>query len=130
LAVTNPEVLTVATVVLLDVHVTLFLVAFDGLTVAVNSFLSPSARVTDVGDTLTPVTLITAAETWTKQRAILDPSLVVTVIVAVPAFTALTFPLLSTVAFDGVSDSQVTSLFVASEGLKVTINFSLSPSDK
>ena len=42
LAVMSPELLTVATLVLLDDHVTLLSVALEGETVAVNCFVSPT----------------------------------------------------------------------------------------
>ena len=48
LAVTKPDALTVATLVLLEDHETLLSVALDGDTVADSCFVSPSVKVTDV----------------------------------------------------------------------------------
>ena len=55
-AVTRPPALTVATDVLLLVHVTDLSRAFDGLTVAVSCFVSPFLMVADDAFRLTPVT--------------------------------------------------------------------------
>ena len=55
-AVTRPLALTVATAVLLLVHVTDLSFAFDGLTVAVSCFVSPFFMVAEVAFRLTPVT--------------------------------------------------------------------------
>ena len=54
--VTTPDELTVATEVLLLVHVTLLLVALAGDTVAVSVVVEPALTLTVVGDTVTPVT--------------------------------------------------------------------------
>jgi hypothetical protein len=53
---TTPAELTVATAVLLELHVTLLLVALVGTTVAVNVVVEPTFTLTDVGATVTPVT--------------------------------------------------------------------------
>ncbi len=63
--------------------------ALSGETVAVSVWDSPSARVMADLSRLTDATL---AMTVTAQVAVLLPSLVVTVMVAVPAFTAVTLP--------------------------------------
>jgi hypothetical protein len=55
-AVTTPLELTVATEVLLLLHVTLLLVAFAGDTVAVKVAVWPTVKLNVVGDTVTPVT--------------------------------------------------------------------------
>ena len=51
---------TVATSVLLDVHVTFLFSAFDGAIVAVRVWLSPSARVIAVGLNVTELTVMGA----------------------------------------------------------------------
>ena len=63
-----------------------------------------------------PVTLTggaTAALTVTAQVAVLPPSAVLTVMVAVPGDTPLTVPEASTVAMAGALLVHVTALFVA-----------------
>ena len=64
--------------------------------------------------------------TVTSQVAVLLPSAVVTVIVAVPTALAVTFPLL-TVAMFVLLLLQVTFLFVASEGVTVAVKVSDPP---
>ena len=71
-------------------QVTFLLVAYDGATVAVN-VSGPKRAI--VNDDLFKVTPLTATSvTVTVQLAVLLPSSVVTVIVAVPAETAETVP--------------------------------------
>ena len=53
--VTTPEALTVAATGLLEVQVTVVFVAFEGLTVAVNVVVVPTAIVAEAGATVTPV---------------------------------------------------------------------------
>ena len=57
----------------------------------------------------------------------MPPSSVVTVIVASPAFTAVTLPLVSTVATAASLDFHVTFLLVASAGATVAESVSLAP---
>ena len=120
-AVTTPEVETVATVVLLEDQVTFLFVALDGDTVAVSVCVWPSTKVRLVWFKLTPVTGTVAALTVTEQVAFLLPSSVVTVIVAVPAFFAVTTPEVETVATVVLLEDQVTFLFVALEGDTVAV---------
>ena len=129
-AVTTPEEDTVATAVLFDDQVTDLSEAFDGFTVAVSAWVSPSVRASDVLSSVTPVTGMTGALTVTVHVADLLPSVVVTVIVAVPAFFAVTTPADDTVATSGLSDDQRTFLNVASDGLTVAVRVSVSPSVK
>ena len=68
--------------------------------------------------------------TFTTQVAVLPPSFVLTVIVAVPSATAVIFPLLSTVATFSSLEVQVTDLSVASAGNTVAVKVSVSPSVK
>ena len=60
--------------------------------------------------------------TVTEQVAFLLPSSVVTVIVAVPAFFAVTTPELETVATVVLFEVQVTFLFVALDGDTVAVS--------
>ena len=69
-----------------------------------------------------PPTLVTV----TAHCAVLLPSAVVTVIVAVPAATAVTMPS-ETVAFVASLDDHVTALFVALSGATVAVRVSVSP---
>jgi len=50
--------------------------------------------------------------------------------VAVPALTAFTFPMLSTVAMEAFDDVHVTSLFTALFGVIVDVKLSVSPAIK
>lgn len=59
--------------------------------------------------------------------AVLLPSLVVTVISAVPAFTPVTFPVESTPAIVESLDDHVTFLFVAFAGKIVATRVSVDP---
>ena len=79
------------------------------------------------GSTDTPVTAtILEALTVTAQVAVLPPSLVVTVILAVPAATAVTLPS-STVATLELSDIHLTLLSAASVGITVAVRVNSSP---
>jgi hypothetical protein len=66
--------------------------------------------------------------TVTVQVAVCPPSLVVTVIVAVPGDTAVTLPFPSTVATDPFDDDHVTVLSVASAGDTVAVRVRVAPS--
>lgn len=127
-AVTFPEVLTVATDVFEDFQLTFLFVAVNGETVAVRVSDAPSVRVNVDLFRLTPVTETVAALTVTVQLAVFVPSSVVTVIVAVPALTAVTLPVLLTVATDVFDDLQLTFLFVAVDGATVAVSVSDVPS--
>ena len=70
------------------------------------------------------------ASTVTEQEAVFPPSFVLTVIVVVPALTAVTVPLLSTDATDDSDEDHVTSLSVALEGDTVATRDSLAPSTR
>ena len=70
----------------------------------------------------TPVTLTTAAFTATRQTSFLSPSVVVTVMFAVPAFTAVTFPDLSTDAMAASELLHDTLGSVAFAGVTVAVN--------
>ena len=127
-AITTPEEDTSATDGAFDDQVTDLSVAFDGDTVAVNVWVSPSVIVRVVISRLTPVTDITLAITVTVQVAVLLPSSVVTVITDVPTAIACTCPLCDTIATSVLLDSHETSLTEAFEGLITHERTSLSPS--
>jgi hypothetical protein len=95
-------------------HTIVLLVALTGVTVPLKARGVPA--VAAVG---TPVMLVTATNgsiTVTVQVAVLPPSAVVTMMIAVPAATAVTIPLLFTVATPVLLLLQVTFLFVALAG--------------
>ena len=126
-AITAPLEDTVATVVLLDFHVTVLSVAFDGVIVAVKVCVSPTVIDSDVLSRLTPVTDTVAAFTVTAHVAVLAPSFVLTVIVAEPAAFAVTTPEEDTVATEVLLEDQVTDLSVAFDGVTVAVKVSVSP---
>ena len=125
-ALTTPVSLTVATEVSLLDHVTSRFVASAGETVAVRVRLSPTLRDASLRSRETPVT---AAVTFTVQVAFTSPSLpfAEAVMVAVPGLTAVTTPLLSTVATALSLLDHVTVLSVASEGLIVAVSVRVLP---
>jgi hypothetical protein len=94
--VTRPVALTVATAVLLLLQVTAWFVALAGAIVADNCWVPPINIEAVVGDTLTPVTNI--GFTVMVDVAVLAPSAVVTVMVAVPTLIPVTSPVALTVA--------------------------------
>ena len=112
---------------LLD-HTTVLLAASSGLTNA-ERVCSPLTVILAEPLIVMVVTLTSSAAslTVTLHSAVFPPSFVVTVIVASPAPTAVTFPLWSTVATPGVLLSHVTLLFVAVEGDTVALRFVVSP---
>jgi hypothetical protein len=126
-AVTRPDPFTVATAVLFELQLTVLFVAFDGDTVAVSCCVPPTFRLAVVGDTLTPVTATVPTLTVIADVAVLLPSCVVTVIVAVPCATPLTNPLALTVATEVLLELQLTVLFVAFDGDTVAVNCVVEP---
>ena len=120
LAVIRPEEETVATDVLPEDQVTDLSAALAGETVAVSVSVSPIVKVRLVLFSVTPVTWI--GLTVTEQVAFLPPSVVVTEIVALPAFTAVTTPVLETVATAVLLEVQVTDLSVAFAGATVAVS--------
>ena len=128
-AVTFPLLSTAATSALLLLHFTVLSpVAFDGVIVAVNVSLSPSVKLVVLLLRLIPVMAISFCFTVTVQPAVF-PLLLVAVITAVPAFFAVTFPLLSTAATASLLLLHFTVLSpVAFDGVIVAVNVSLSPS--
>ena len=65
--------------------------------------------------------------TVTEHAAVFPPSSVFTVIVALPAETAVTLPVASTLATPGALLDQPTCLFVASAGATVAVSWPVSP---
>jgi hypothetical protein len=128
MAVTTPLLPTVATEALLELQETVGSVALDGLTVAMRVCLSPSVMVMLLLSSVTPVTETTFALTVTVQVALYPPSFVVTVMVVVPAVTAVILPVLETVATEELLEVQVTDWSVASEGETVALSECVSPS--
>ena len=127
-ACTTPASDTVAIASLDEDQVTFLFVASAGATVAVRVMsASPTARESVLGDTVTPVTATVAALTVTAHVAVKLPSTVVTVIVALPAPTAVTSPVADTVATVSSDEDQVTLLFVASSGATVAVNSKAAP---
>jgi len=115
-ALTSPPADTVATEVLLLLHVTFWFVAVEGAMVAIRSSASPTVRFVDVLFSVTPVTATEVVTTLTVQLAVLPPSTVLTVMVAVPAATAVTAPPADTVATELLLLLHVTFLFAALVG--------------
>ena len=121
----TPSSSTVATASLLLLQLIFLLVAFAGVIVAVNCFVLPVSTVVDVLSSEMPSTA--TALTVTSQDAVKLPSVVVAVIVAVPAVTPVTLPLLSTVATDVLLLLHVTVLTLASFGATVAESCATSP---
>jgi hypothetical protein len=124
--VTMPP-LTVATALLLVDQVTFVLVALVGETVAVRLPVAPFAtRFKVVGERLTLVTETGVALTYTVHVAVLLPSAVVTVTVAVPAATGVTIPPL-TVATALLLVDQATVVLEALVGAMVAVRVPVAP---
>ena len=129
-AVTTPLLLTVATEASLVVQVTLLLVALLGAIVGVSVVDCPTFRVAEAGS-VTPVTA--TGFTVTAHVAVLSslvsavPLVAVAVIVAKPVATAVTTPLLLTVATEVLLDDQVTVLSVALPGVTVAVSVVVWP---
>jgi len=118
-AVTVPVEDTLATEVLLEDQVTVLSEAFSGVTVGVKVSDSPILSDREVLFKLTPVT--ETGFTVTEQVAVLLPSFVLTVMVAVPTALAVTTPEDETVAIEELLVLQVTDLSVALDGLTVAV---------
>jgi hypothetical protein len=118
---------TLATEVLLLFHFTFLFVALVGETVAVSESVPPTIRLEDVLFKVTPVTETVVEMTVIVQVAVLWPSSVVTVIVALPAFTPVTVPFEDTLATAVALLVHVTALLVALDGETVSASFSLLP---
>ena len=123
---TSPLLLTVATVLLVLVQFMDWFVALAGCMMAVRVCLFPIFIVRAFLSNDIAVTGIDCAVTVTIQVAVLFPSCVVTVMVAVPDVNAVTTPLLIE-ATDGLLLVHVTVLLVALEGEMVAISVSVEP---
>ena len=116
-AVTLPFSSTVATVSSLDDHVTS---QSSGSVVATSVSVVFSAKVTSV---LFNVIVSVASTTVTSHVAVTSCN-VLTVMVAVPLDTAVTFPLASTFATASLLDVQINVLFA---GFTVAVSFTVPP---
>jgi hypothetical protein len=109
-------------------QVTLGSAASEGETVATRLRVPSTARLKAVSESDTPVTVVTLDSlTVTAQIAVLPWSAVVTVMVAVPAFTPVTRPASETVATLVALLLHVTAAFVASDGATVALRVALAP---
>ena len=128
IAVTFPFSSTLATFSSLLIQETSLFVASSGKILAINFNSSFTFNSDEVLSNETPVTLISSpfGSTVISQLAVNPPSLVVTVIVAFPSAIAVTFPFSSTLATFSSLLIQETSLFVASSGKILAINFNSS----
>ncbi len=106
--------------VLLLLHAKVLFVAFVGETVATSCEVYPNEMVDELELRLTPVTATVCAVI--AHVAVLFPSAVVTVIVAVPAATPVTNPALLTVAALVLLLVQVKLWFVAFVGVIVAVS--------
>ena len=91
--------------------------------------MSPISNVNEFLFKETPVTETMLLLTVTEHVAVLFPSSVLTVIVALPAFLAVIVPF-ETVATLVLLDVQVTFLLVALFGLTVAVNVSVPPTTR
>ena len=126
-AVTTPALETEATELSEEDHATDLSVASSGVIVAVSVAFSPSVRVSSDWLIEIPVTSIIFGLTVTAHEAV-RPLDEVAVIVAFPAFRAVTTPSMETEATEVSEDDQITDLSVASSGVIVAVSIAFSPS--
>lgn len=129
-ALTRPLWFTVATDLSLEFQVSVLSVAVLGATVALRLRLEPALRLTSLAERATPVTSTrpeVAAITVRSQEAGLEPSWVMTLMVALPALRALTRPVEPTVATEASLVVQATVLFVALVGRTVAARLAVLP---
>ena len=127
-AVTKPSLLTTATLVLLLLKITPLFVALAGSTVAFSSLASFSSSSSSLGFTVMPVTgTSTGVEpTLTVQVAYLPlPSFAAAVIIAVPSLTAVTRPVLLTVATASLLEEYL-MLWLAVVGCTLALSWAVS----
>ena len=128
-AVIIPALLTVATCVLSEDHLTVLFVALAGLTVAVIFSVFPSSNITEVLSTEIPVGLIILGFSATVTFTVaVNPLTVLAVITAEPFPTPVIRPPL-TVATELLLDDHETVLYVAFAGLTVAVTASTFPSN-
>ena len=126
MALTFPLESTVATFVLLLVHITFLISAFVGLTVTDRVCVFPTCIVRLLLFSVTLDTDFFGVTTVTVQVAFSPlPSAAVALIIAVPFPLAVTFPLELTVATALLLVVHFTVLLSASEGLTVAVSFSV-----
>jgi len=125
--VATPWLFTLAITELLDAQVTFLLVAFDGLTVAVKLVVEPTFILSVTGEITTPVTGTDTGLTVIILVAVLVPSAVVTVIVALPDPTPVTIPSEFIVAMPELLVDQLTDLLVALLGNTVAVSVVVEP---
>lgn len=124
-AVTLPSCVTVATASLFDDHASVLLLASEE-TIAVSCADCPSLRVISVSLKTIPETNLT---TFTVQDAdILEPSVEVAVIMAVPLDIAVTLPWEETVATDSLLLVHTKVLLLARSGVTVAVKVADCPS--
>ncbi len=125
-AVTKPLLLTVATLVLLELHDTALLVVLLGETVAVScNVLSTIMLAVFV---FSEIPVANCGVTVTSHVALrLLPSVVRTVIVALPGDRAVTKPLLLTEAMFVLLELHVTTLLVVLLGVMFAVSCSVFP---
>ncbi len=124
-AVILPEASTVAIEGSLEVQVTFLSTASVGVIVAVKVSLAPTVKLSVV---LFSDIVVLESFTLTAQEEVkLLPSLVVAVIIAEPAFTAVTLPKVSTLAIEGSLEVQVSDLSGALSGTTTCDKVSVCP---
>jgi hypothetical protein len=119
-----PAEFTIATNVLLLVHVTVLLPAFDGITVGVRVSANPASIVSAVLFKVTPVT--GTGFTVTLHAAVLPPSAVIAVTVTVPTAFPVITPAELTVAIAVLLLVQLTVLFAAFDGATVATSVAVA----
>lgn len=125
--VTKPDPSTLATEALLELQLTVLMVAFAGATVAVSCCVAPTLNDAVSGETVTPVTGTMDEVTVTSAVAVKLPSTEVTVIVEVPMVSAITTPFVLTVATAVLLDEYVTDLLLAFEGVTAGVSCRVAP---
>jgi hypothetical protein len=124
-AVTTPELLTVATEVLLLDHFKVLLLTFAGVKVGlICKLLVPTLIEVGVVDNERAVAI---RFTVTVQIEVFPPSVVVAVIVVIPGPTPVTSPVESTVAIVLSAEDQLHELSVAFDGKIATLSNLVSP---
>jgi hypothetical protein len=120
---------TVATEALLPLHDTFLLVALEGDTAALRVSVPPTVSERLDLLWLTPITatVLLPPVTVTAQAAVLLPSVVVTVIVALPAAIPITVPVDDTEAAAALLLVHNTTLLAASAGVTVAVKVSEAP---
>ena len=126
-ALTTPVASTVATAVLLLVHVSVCDATLAGVTVAVSLNCEPSSTDTEVRSSV--IVLARILVPVTAQVAFrLEPSVVATVIVAVPCASTFTNPVASTVATALLLLVHVSVCDAALSGFTVAVSLNCEPS--